>query len=64
MRWIAFPFGLFIVSGTAGSVIRTLILPRGLTSRLAVVISRKAVARSFLFAADRFNSYESKDKIL
>lgn len=59
-----FPLGLFIVLGTVGSVIRTLILPRGLTSRLAVAVSRRGTARLFLFVADRFKSYEDKDKIL
>jgi hypothetical protein len=64
MRWIAFPFGLFIVVATAGSVVRTLILPRGLTSRLAAWVGRRGVARAFLLVADRFKSYEVKDKIL
>jgi hypothetical protein len=64
MKWIAFPFGMFVVLGTAGSVVRTLILPRGLTSRLAAIVSRHGVARAYLFVADRFKSYEDKDKIL
>jgi hypothetical protein len=64
MSWIAFPIGLFIVVGTSGSVIRTLILPRGLTSRIATVVSRGFVRRAFLLAANRFESYETKDKIL
>ncbi|MEA2497964.1 MAG: hypothetical protein QOH26_369, partial [Actinomycetota bacterium] len=64
MRWIPFPLGLFIVLGTAGSVIRTLILPRGLTSHLAAVLERRIVGSIFLFTADRFESYETKDKIL
>lgn len=64
VRWIGFAIGLFIVWGTAGSVVRTLILPRGLTSRLSTFVSRKLTWRSFLFVADRFESYEAKDRIL
>jgi hypothetical protein len=63
MSWLAFPVGLFVVLGTAGSVIRTLILPRGLTSRVSTVVTRGA-RWVFLVAANRFESYETKDKIL
>jgi hypothetical protein len=62
--WIGFVAGLIVVLGTAGSLVRTLILPRGLTSRLAVFVGRRLVWRSFLFVANRFESYETKDKIL
>jgi hypothetical protein len=61
---VAFTFGLFIVLGTAGSLIRTLVVPRGTTSFLAQLVSRKIVRASFLFVAARFKSYETKDKIL
>jgi hypothetical protein len=63
-RWIALGLGIVIVVGTAGSLIRTLILPRGLTSRLSVLIERNVVWRSFIFVANRFDTYETKDKIL
>jgi hypothetical protein len=64
IKWFGFALGLTVVLGTAGSLVRTLILPRGLTSRLAVFVGRRVVWKSFLFAANRFESYESKDKIL
>ncbi len=64
MEWVGFVLGIFVVLGTAGSVVRTLILPRGLKSRFSAFISRTLVWRCFLFVADRFESYETKDKIL
>ena len=64
LEWIGFAAGVIVVVGTAGSLVRTLILPRGLTSRLAVFVGRKVVWKSFLLVANRFESYESKDRIL
>src|SRR5215213_101897 len=64
LRWLGFAFGLFIVLGTSGSVFKTLVLPRGMTSRLAVLVGRKLVRGVFLAAADRVHTYESKDKVL
>lgn len=55
--------GLFVVLGTSSSLIRTLIVPRGLTSRLTAVVSR-AVRRGFLLVADRYDRYEAKDALL
>jgi hypothetical protein len=61
---LVFIAGLAVVLGTAGSLIRTLVVPRGVSSRLSVIVSRKIVRNFFLVIADRFNSYEMKDKIL
>jgi hypothetical protein len=63
MDWIALPIGLFIIIGTGGSVGRTLIVPRGYVSRLSRMVDG-VVRSSFLFFANRFDSYESKDRIL
>ena len=63
-RWAAFVLGLAIVIGTGGSLIRTLVAPRSLTSRLSVLVARSVVRRFFLFVADRFSTYEVKDRIL
>jgi hypothetical protein len=63
-RWVAFAAGILIVLATAGSLIRTLILPRGLTSRLSVLVERNLVWKAFVFVANRFETYEAKDKIL
>lgn len=64
LKWAGFVAGLIAVLGTAGSLVKTLILPRGLTSRLSVFVGRRIVWKSFLFIANRFNSYEAKDRIL
>lgn len=63
-HWPALVLGIFIVLGTASSLIRTLVVPRALISRLSVTVARRFVRRGFLFVAGRFNSYEAKDKIL
>ncbi|HET7481599.1 MAG TPA: hypothetical protein VFK89_01935 [Actinomycetota bacterium] len=61
---VALVAGLFVVIGTAGSLIRTLVVPRALVSRLSVVVARRFVRAFFVFLARRFRSYEVKDKIL
>lgn len=63
-RWLALVAGLFIIFGTASSVIRTLVVPRALVSRLSVTGARTVVRSGFLAIANRFESYETKDKIL
>lgn len=64
MRWVGFAVGVFVILATAGSVLRTLVLPRGLPSRLSVFVSQNFVWRSFLLIANRFKQYESKDRVL
>jgi hypothetical protein len=64
LRWVGFAIGVLIVVGTAGSVMRTLVVPRGLTSKLAVFVGRKLTLRTLLFVANRFDNYEMKDRIL
>ena len=64
VRWIGFAAGLVVVLGTAGSLVKTLILPRGLTSRLSVFVGRRIVWKTFIVVANRFESYEAKDRIL
>lgn len=64
LTWIGFAAGLVIVLATAGSVIRALMVPRALLSRLAVFVGRRIVFRTFLFVANRFESYEAKDRVL
>ena len=64
VRVEAFVVGLIVVVGTAGSLIRTLVVPRSLTSRLSVVVARRMVRAFFIFLANRFKTYEVKDKIL
>lgn len=63
LRWIGFALGILIVIGTWASVVTTLIVPRGLTSRASAAVER--VTRGvFLALANRFESYEAKDRIL
>lgn len=61
---LAFLCGVFVVIGTIGSLIRTTVLPRGLASRISVFVGRQVVYRTILKIADRFESYETKDKVL
>jgi len=55
--------GLLVVLATIGSVMRTLIVPRGLVPRLPVGLDA-GVRRLVRFAADRFSSYGAKDRLL
>ena len=64
IHWGAMAIGLFLVLGSASSLIRTLVVPRALISKLSVIVARRVVRKSFLFLAARFNDYETKDKIL
>jgi hypothetical protein len=63
-RTLAFALGAYIVVATGGSLVRTLVLPRGLASRLSVFVGRRIVRRAFLGIARLFESYETKDSIL
>src|SRR4051794_6500794 len=58
-----FAVGLLVVVGTWSSVIRTLVVPRGLSSWLTAGISR-CVRVTFEFVAGRFASYDRRDRIL
>jgi hypothetical protein len=64
LRWPALVVGLFVIFVTASSLMRTLVLPRGLASRLSVFVGRKLVFGGFLFVARRMKTYEAKDKLL
>ena len=64
MRWAGFAVGLIIVLGTWGSLLKTLVVPRGFTSRLSVFVGRRLTLKTFLFVANRFENYEMKDRIL
>jgi hypothetical protein len=63
-KWTAFALGVVVVVGTFGSLVRSLIVPRGVSSKLSVLIGRGIVRKTFLFVAKRFKSYETKDRIL
>jgi hypothetical protein len=63
VRWVSFGVGLALVVYTASSVIRSLIVPRGYSSMIVRYVST-VVKRLFLAVANRFETYEVKDKIL
>ncbi|MDP9068407.1 MAG: hypothetical protein M3N53_08710 [Actinomycetota bacterium] len=61
---IAFVVGLILVVGTAGSLFRTLVLPRAVSSRLSVFVGRRIVLTNVIRISRLVESYEVKDKIL
>jgi len=63
VRWFGFVSGIVLVLTTWSSVIRTLIVPRGLPSTLPRLIARYS-GWIFLFIARRFDSYEERDRVL
>lgn len=62
-QWTGLFAGILIVIGTAGSLMRTLVVPRGLSSRLGATVAL-VLRKSFITIANRFDSYETKDRIL
>ena len=63
LRWIGFVAGTVIVLGTFSSVLRTLVVPRALPSRLGFGVSR-SLWRLVLVLSRRTDDYERKDRIL
>ncbi|MCA1833664.1 MAG: hypothetical protein ABR548_08305 [Actinomycetota bacterium] len=63
LKWIAVAGGIFLIVAAWGSLIHTLIVPRGLSSRLSTNVER-VMNRLFLLAADRLSDYEAKDRLL
>src|SRR5437588_10335873 len=64
MAWVGFAFGIFVVGVVGASVVFTLVVPRSYPSRISVFVGRRLVRSVFLFVADRFEDYETKDRIL
>src|SRR5262247_2354063 len=62
-RWVGFVVGLVIVGATFSSVIGSIVLPKGVHSRIAYVVWQ-ATRRPFMAAAGRMQRYESKDRVL
>lgn len=63
VEWAVFVLGFLIAGYTASSLLRTLVVPRGLTSLLASFVNR-LTRKSFIFVSNRFDSYESKDRVM
>ncbi|CAN5680604.1 hypothetical protein BH24ACT26_BH24ACT26_16850 [soil metagenome] len=62
-RFLCAVLGLLVVLLTAQSVLRALIVPRGLSSRLSAAVS-KYLRHSVLLVSNRFPTYETKDTIM
>ena len=63
LRWAGSALGIVMVAGTWIGMLDTLVVPRGLSSRLAAAVGR-VVRRLFLLVANRFDDYDSKDNVL
>jgi hypothetical protein len=64
LPWVGLVTGVVLVAVATDSVVRTLVVPRGLTSKLAEVVGRILTRHGFIALADRFDEYETKDRIL
>lgn len=64
LPWVGLATGVVLVAVATDSVVRTLVVPRGLTSKLAEVVGRVLTRHGFIAVADRFDDYETKDRIL
>lgn len=62
-RWAGFALGLVIVVATFSSVVGTIVLPKGVRSRISYAVWR-AVKQPFMAIAGRMRRYESKDRLL
>ena len=61
--WLGFAVGLFVVMGTVSSIVGTLVVPRGINSRLSRTVDA-ALDAVFLQAAKLVRSFERRDRIL
>jgi hypothetical protein len=64
LPWVGLATGVVLVAVATDSVVRTLVVPRGLTSKLAEVVGRVLTRHGFIAVADRFDDYETKDRVL
>lgn len=64
VRWVGFVFGITIVCVTFGSMVRSLVLPRGQTSRIAFFVGRRIVRQTIEAFVRRSDDYEYKDRLL
>jgi hypothetical protein len=63
LAWAGFALGLVLVPATLTSVMVTLVVPRGMRSRLTSVVS-DAVTALFRLATARMPRYEDRDRVL
>jgi len=63
VEWIGLVAGIVMILAVSGSMMRALIVPRGLSTKLGATVGL-VVRKAFITVANRFESYETKDKIL
>jgi hypothetical protein len=63
LRWFGFAAGLVVLLGTAISVVGTLVVPRGIDSRISRATDN-AVDRAFVLITKRVREFVSRDRIL
>jgi hypothetical protein len=63
VAWIGFAFGLFVVVGALAGVVGTLVVPRGIDSRISRLVDLPLDAL-FVRLARRLRSYEARDRLL
>jgi hypothetical protein len=61
--WLGFAVGVFVVTSTMFSVVGSLVVPRGVNSRISRVVDR-ALDVVFLHVTRRARSFERRDRIL
>jgi hypothetical protein len=61
--WLGFAVGMFVVMGTLSSVVATLVVPRGINSRISRTVDL-ALDAGFLQLARLVRSFERRDRIL
>jgi hypothetical protein len=64
VRWLASAVGLVVVLATLNSVFRTLVVPRGLSSRLAYLIAKCIQWLYARLSKRHADSYEARDRLL
>ncbi len=63
MSWAGLVLGVIVVIATSVSLLQTLVVPRGFSSRLLIYVDR-AIRTPFLALVNRFETYEAKDRLL
>ena len=62
LSWVGFVVGVVGYLGTMGSVIETTVVPRGTRSRTTRIVAAN-VGRTFQYIADRFDTWERRDRV-
>lgn len=63
VEWLGLGAGIVMIVAVSASMMRTLIVPRGLRAKLGAIVGR-FVRSVFLTVTNRFEAYERKDNIL